>query len=54
MMAAEEFGDAEIEQLRSPVFGDDDVAWLEVTMHDQVSMRELHRRTDLAKELQPR
>ena len=46
----DELGDAEVEQLRRPVGGHQDVAGLDVPVHDQVAVRELHRGADLAEQ----
>ena len=51
---AQEAGDAEVEQLDRAVGRDEDVAGLEVAVHDQVLVGVLDRRTDLAQELEPR
>jgi hypothetical protein len=51
--ALEELGDAEVEQARHAVGGDQDVRRLDVAMHHQVLMRVLHRGTDLAEEVDP-
>ena len=46
----EEFGDAEIEQLRFAVGGDQNVRRLDVAMDDELAVRELHRRADIAEQ----
>ena len=43
MARVEQLGDAEVEQLRRAVGGDQDVVRLQVAMHDQVLMRVVHR-----------
>ena len=41
---------SEVEQFRNAVIGDDDVAGLDVAMHDQILMRVLHRAAHRAKQ----
>jgi hypothetical protein len=43
------FGDAEIEQLGSPIFGDKNVSGLQVTVHHKILVRMLHGGTGRAK-----
>ena len=46
-------GNPEIEELRLALFRNQNVRRLQISMNDQVLMGEVHRFTDLAKELQP-
>ena len=48
----QQFCDAEVEQLRRAVAGDENVRGLDVPVHDQIAMRELHRRADADEQLQ--
>src|SRR4029077_261526 len=48
---AKKFSDAKVQQLGCLIVRHDDVARLEVTMNNQVLVRELNRRADLTKEL---
>jgi len=50
---AEQLRDAEIEQLRRAVLADEDVAGLEVAVHDEVRMRVLHRGEHALEQPQP-
>lgn len=45
--------DAEVQQHRMALGGDQHVGGLEVAVHDQVAVREVQRRADLAQQLQP-
>lgn len=45
-------GDAEVEKLRSAIDGNQDVARLEVAMHQEAPMRVRHRGTNLLEELE--
>ena len=52
-VGVEQFGDAEVEQLRLPAFVDEDVRRLEVAVDDEVAVGEGDRVADLVEELQP-
>ena len=52
--ASMQLGDSEIEQLRHRLRRHQDVAGLQVAVHDQVLVRVLHGVADLAKQLEPR
>ena len=47
-----EFRDAKIEQLHDAVVGDENISWLEVAVHNQFRVRELHRGAYLTKEIE--
>ena len=49
-LVLQQLGDAEVEQLRHAVGGDQDVRWLDVAMHDEVLMRVGHGGAHLAKQ----
>ena len=49
--SCEQFGDSEVEQLRLAVFIDQNIARLEIAMHNSPAMRRFDRGTDLEKEL---
>jgi len=50
----QKLGDAEIEQLRDAAARDQDVRWLQVSMHDQVLMGVMHRAADHGEEREAR
>ena len=48
----QQLGDAEIEQLRRAVVGDEDIRGLDVPVHHQIAVRVLHRGADLNEQLE--
>ena len=52
-LGVERLGDAEIHELRRTVRGDEDVAGLQVAVHDEVLVREVNRRAHLLEQREP-
>ena len=53
MIRGDERRDAEVQQVRLAVGRDEDVAWLQIAMDDEIAVRELHRAADLQKQAEP-